>query len=181
MKKALIPIFIILFAMPSFGQRFITKTGKVRFYSDAPLEKIEAVNNTVNCAMDTQSGFFVVKILMQSFVFEKQLMQEHFNEEYVESDKFPNAFFKGQVQNLKQINFKKEGIYPVTIAGQMTIHGKTQPVKATGTFTISKGAILASGKFPIKISDYGISIPGAVMGKISENVEIYVHFNLKPL
>jgi len=181
MKRLLIPVFIILFALPSFGQRFITKTGNISFFSDAPLEKIEAKNDQVNCALDTQSGFFVVQVLMRSFVFEKALMQEHFNEEYVESDRYPTAVFKGKVQNMQQINFSKPGTYPAVIVGQMTIHGHTQQVKATGSFTISKDLINASAKFPIKLANYGISIPSIVAGKIADELEINTDFQLKPL
>jgi len=181
MKKMILISFVLLAAQAATAQRYITKTGRVSFYSDAPLEKIEAVNHQVNCALDTRSGFFVVKILMRSFVFEKALMQEHFNEEYVESDKYPNAFFKGKVMTLKEIDFSKPGIYPAEIEGEMTIHGKTRKMKAKGTFTVSKDGILVKGKFPLKIADYGISVPGAVTGKIAEVVEIRTDLFLKPL
>ncbi len=181
MKKVILFVFILLMANTSFAQRYLSKTGSVSFYSDAPLEKIEAKNHQVDCALDTQSGFFVVKILMRSFIFEKALMQEHFNEDYVESDKFPNAFFKGKIVNLKDINFSKPGIYPAVIRGQMTIHGVTMPVKAEGTFTISKNGILARAKFPLKIGDYGISIPDLVTDKIAKEMEISTDIQLKPL
>lgn len=181
MKKIVLIIFVLLMTNTSFAQRYLSKTGSVSFYSDAPLEKIEAQNHQVNCALDTQSGFFVVKILMRSFIFEKALMQEHFNEDYVESDKFPNAFFKGKIVNLKDINFSKSGIYPAVIEGQMTIHGITQSVKAKGTFTISKNGILARAKFPLKIGNYGISIPDVLTGKIATEVEISTNIHLKPL
>ena len=181
MKKAVLIVFILLIVNTSFGQRYLSKTGRVSFYSDAPLEKIEAKNHQVNCALDTKSGFFVVKILMRSFIFEKALMQEHFNEDYVESNKFPNAFFKGKITNLKEINFSKPGIYPAVIEGQMTIHGITRPVKAEGTFTISENGILARAKFSLKIKDYGISIPDVVTGKIARKMEISTDIHLKPL
>lgn len=181
MKKIVLFIIILLIANTSFAQRYLTKTGSISFYSDAPLEKIEAHNHQVNCALDAKSGFFVVKVLMRSFIFEKALMQEHFNEDYVESDKFPNAFFKGKIINLKDINFSKPGTYPAVIEGQMTIHGITSPVKAKGTFTISKSGILAQSKFPLKLKNYGISIPHVVAGKIAENLEITVDIKLKPL
>ncbi len=181
MKKIILFVFILLTVNTSFAQRYLSKTGSVSFYSDAPLEKIEAQNHQVNCALDTKSGFFVVKILMRSFIFEKALMQEHFNEDYVESDKFPNAFFKGKIINLKDIDFSKPGIYPAVIEGQMTIHGVTQNVKAKGTFTISKKGILAQAKFPLKIKNYGISIPDVVAGKIAENMEITTDILLRPL
>ena len=181
MKKIIFFTFILLAAQVVSAQRYMTKTGKVSFYSDAPLEKIEAVNHQVNCAIDTHSGFFVVKILMRSFVFEKALMQEHFNEEYVESDKYPNAFFKGKITNLKEIDFSRPGTYPAVIEGEMALHGKTNKMIAKGTFTVSKAGIRVQGKFPLKIADYGISVPGAVTGKIAEVMQIRTDLFLKPL
>ncbi len=181
MKKIVLSLILLSAFHVVHAQRYITKTGYVSFYSDTPMEKIEAQNHEVNCAMDTGSGFFVVKILMRSFLFEKALMQEHFNEEYVESDKYPNAFFKGKVTNLKEIGFSKPGTYPAVIEGEMTIHGKTNKMKAKGTFIVSKEGIRVQGKFPLKIADYGISVPGAVTGKIAEVMEITTDFHLKPL
>ena len=181
MKRLLIPAFVLLFALPTYAQRYITKNGFISFYSAAPLETIEAKNDQVNCALDTQSGFFVVKALMRAFVFEKALMQEHFNEEYVESAKFPNALFSGKVQNIKDINFSKPGTYPAVIEGKLTIHGITNPVTAKGTFTVANGSIAGTAKFPIKIGDYGISIPAPVGGKIAKTVLITVEVHLNPM
>ncbi len=181
MKKSILSILLVILVTPLFAQRYMTKAGQVSFYSDAPLEKIEALNKQVNCAMDTESGLFVVKILMRSFVFEKALMQEHFNEEYVESDKYPNATFKGKIVNLKDIKFSSPGAYPATIEGDLTIHGKTRPVKVKGVFTVTNDGIIARARFYLKIGDYGISIPGAVTGKIAEKVEITPDIYLKPL
>ena len=118
---------------------------------------------------------------MRSFVFEKALMQEHFNEEYVESDKYPNAFFKGKITNLKEIDFSRPGTYPAVIEGEMALHGKTNKMIAKGTFTVSKAGIRVQGKFPLKIADYGISVPGAVTGKIAEVMQIRTDLFLKPL
>ena len=180
MKKLLIPAFVLLFTLTAQAQRYITKNGFISFYSTAPLENIEADNNQVNCALDTQSGFFVVKVLMRAFVFEKALMQEHFNEEYVESAKYPNAFFKGKVQNMKDINFSKPGTYPAVIKGKLTIRGITNPVTAKGTFTVAKGSITGKAKFPITIGDYGITIPAPVVGKIAKTLTITVKMHLTP-
>jgi len=181
MKKLFIAAFVLLLAVPTYAQRYITKNGFISFYSSAPLETIEAKNDQVNCALDTQSGFFVVKALMRAFVFEKALMQEHFNEEYVESAKYPNSLFSGKVTNIKDINFYKPGTYQAIIEGKLTIHGITNPVTAKGTFTVANGSIIGEAKFPIKIGDYGISIPAPVVGKIAKTVTITVNVHLNPL
>ena len=107
MKVIYIGIMLVIVTSLSLNaQKYITKTGFIRFYSDAPLEKIEALNRQVNAALDITSGDLVFKVLMKSFHFEKALMQEHFNENYVESDKYPNAEFRGKITNLKDISFQ---------------------------------------------------------------------------
>lgn len=174
-------ILFVLLSVSVSGQRYITKTGYIRFYSDAPMEKIEANNRQVNSAFDIATGDFVFKVLMKSFVFEKALMQEHFNENYVESDKFPSADFKGKITNLKEINLGKDGTYPAVVEGKLTIHGVTKDVKTTGTFEVKAGKILGKSKFNILLSDYNVSIPGAVVKNISNTVEISVDVILEKI
>lgn len=180
-KTGILLLIITAFFASASAQKYITKTGKISFYSDGPLEKIEAHNSQVNSALDTESGVIVFKVLMKSFIFEKALMQEHFNENYVESDKFPNATLKGKVSNAREIDFSKNGDYNATIEGDLTIHGITQKVKEKGVFTVSDNGIHGTSKFMIKLADYDISIPGAVTGKIAEEIEITVDVDLAPL
>ncbi len=159
--------------------KYITKNGKVSFYSDAPLEKIEAKNNQLNAAIDANSGEVFFKVLIKSFIFEKALMQEHFNENYMESDQFPTATYKGTITNLKDIDFSKAGKQEAEVDGKLTIHGVTKDVKTKGTINIIKDGISIYVKFKIQIKDYDIKIPGAVAGKIAEEVEITVDADLK--
>ncbi|MFK5857462.1 MAG: YceI family protein [Bacteroidota bacterium] len=182
MKKITLLIFVLTtIILTSNAQQYITKSGNITFYSDGPLEKIEARNNQVNSALNTKTGDFVFKVLMKSFVFEKALMQEHFNENYVESDKFPVATFKGKVTNISSAEFSEQGKYNAIIKGELTIHGIKKQVEATGSFEVAKNSIVGESKFHIVLSDYDISIPGAVTGKIAEEIEISVNINLKPL
>jgi polyisoprenoid-binding protein YceI len=118
---------------------------------------------------------------MKSFVFEKALMQEHFNENYVESDKFPNATFKGKVTNMDEVEFSMPGSYNATIEGELTIHGITQKISAEGIFQVKTDKIDGKAKFNLAIADYDISIPGAVAGKIADVVEINVDVELTEL
>lgn len=180
-KFFLILVVFVLTTETTFSQRYITKNAHIWFYSEAPLETIEAHNNNVNAALDIKTGDFVFKVLLKSFIFEKALMQEHFNENYVESDKFPTSIFKGKVLNVSSINFAKEGTYEADVSGELTIHGITKQVASSGTFTIKSGTIHGKSKFKIEIMDYGISIPGAVAGKIAEEVEINVDMIMKEL
>ncbi len=184
MKKPafLFILLMILFsAMQSSAQKYITKNGKISFYSDAPTEKIEAHNNQVNSALDISTGDFVFKVLMKSFQFEKALMQEHFNENYVESDKFPNAIFKGKITNLDQIDWASEGKYTAEIEGELTIHGVTQKISETGNFEVNKNVINGYAVFYIFVADYNIKIPQAVITNIAEKIEIKVEISLNPL
>jgi polyisoprenoid-binding protein YceI len=178
MKRIILLILIITVGYTANAQKFLTKTGNIRFFSDAPLEKIEAGNRQVNAALDIATGDFIFKVLMKSFEFEKALMQEHFNENYIESDKFPNATLLAKISNIKEVNLTKDGVYPVTIEGKLTIHGVTKLIKETGTLEVKQGKIIGKSKFRIMLPDYKIDIPGAVVKNISKTVEITVEVTL---
>lgn len=160
------------------GQKYMTKTGHIKFYSEAPAEKIEAHNRQVNCALDASSGNIVFKILIKSFEFEKALMQEHFNENYLESDKYPNATFTGKVDNLNEIDFSKDGEYKTHTSGTMTIHGVSKEVKIDGVFTIKGNALSGKSVFMIAVKDYNIKIPNTVVNNIAEEVQVTVDLSL---
>lgn len=182
MKKLILTVLCMLaVSFAAKAQKFITKTGHIKFYSDSPLEKIEAHNRQVNAALDAATGDFVFKVLMKSFEFEKALMQEHFNENYVESDKYPNALFTGKVTNISDVNVSSDGVYEVMVEGKLTLHGVTQPVKEKGSFEVKGGKLLGKSKFNIALSDYNIKIPGAVTNNISKAIEITVEVNLEKL
>ncbi|MCF8229264.1 MAG: YceI family protein [Bacteroidales bacterium] len=165
----------------AFAQRFVTKTGHIKFYSDTPVETIEAHNRQVNSALDIESGDFVFKVLMRGFEFEKALMQEHFNENYVESHKYPNATFVGKIMNPKEIDFGKEGTYGTTVEGDLTIHGVTRKIQEKGTFTVRGDKIIGKAKFKVLVDDYDIKIPKAVIENIAEEIEITVDVELDKL
>jgi hypothetical protein len=175
--------FLLLFVCISpltEAQKNTTNSGKISFFSEAPLENIEASNNPVYCAYDSSTGFIFFQVRMRKFEFEKTLMQKHFNENYVESDIYPYARFEGQVINHEEINHSKNGKYKAVVMGKLTIHGKTQTVKETGIFEIKGSHIKASTKFNILVKDYDIKIPRAVIKNIAEEVEVHVNITLKP-
>ncbi|MHC1777357.1 MAG: YceI family protein [Lentimicrobium sp.] len=163
------------------AQKYITKTGHIRFFSSTPVEDIEAHNRQVNSALDQQTGDFVFKVLMKSFQFEKALMQEHFNENYVESDKFPNATFTGKVANISDIDFGKNGIYSTNIEGDLTIKGVTKKVSEKGTFEVKDGKVKGISTFNLLLADFGIKIPNTVANNISKTIQIDVDVNLEKL
>ena len=120
-KNAITLLVLVLSASISFAQsKFYTKTGKISFYSKAPLEEIEGKNKTVTAVLDSKSGALQFAVQMKGFEFEKQLMQQHFNENYVESDKYPKAEFKGTVTNNSEINYSKDGSYTAKVKGKLT-------------------------------------------------------------
>jgi polyisoprenoid-binding protein YceI len=161
------------------AQKYMTKNGNISFFSETPMETIKADNNQVNAALDTQTGDIVFKVLIMSFQFPKALMQEHFNENYMESDKFPNATFRGKVTNLSGIDFSREGTYDAEIEGDMTIHGITKSISEKGTFTVEPGdKIHGHSKYPVKVADYNIKIPGTVINNIAETIEVTVDIEL---
>jgi polyisoprenoid-binding protein YceI len=179
MKKIAGLLLLIFFCAGGVNaQKFVTKTGMIRFYSDAPAEKIEAINRQVNAALDVSTGSLVFNVLMKSFTFEKALMQEHFNEKYVESDKFPTATLVGTVINIKDVNFAKNGSYPVIVEGKLTLHGVTKQITEKGTISVANGTVTAMSVINILLSDYGITIPDMVVSKLSNKIEITVNLVL---
>jgi len=182
-KKNLIALAaLVLVATTADAQdRYFTKTGKIEFTSKAPLEDIEAKNKTVTAVLDTKTGAMQFSLQMKGFEFEKALMQEHFNENYVESSKYPKAEFKGNVVNNSAVNYAKDGTYNVNVKGKLTLHGVTKDVEAPGTIKVNGGKIDATSTFNIQLSDYNISIPSVVKDKISNNIKITVDTKLEPL
>jgi hypothetical protein len=161
--------------------KFFTKTGNIYFNCTGGIEKIEATNNSVTCVIDSKSGEMQFAVQMKGFEFEKALMQEHFNENYAESEKFPRAVFAGSISNNKEVNYKKDGTYSAKVKGKLTIHGETKDVTATGNVVIKKGAVSMHSAFSIQLSDYKIAIPSVVKDKISNDTKITVDCSLDAL
>lgn len=175
MKKIfIVSIVCIAASLQANAQRYFTKNGFISFYSKAPLENIEAENNQVMSVLNTQTGDLQFSVLIKSFHFEKALMEEHFNENYMESNKFPKATFKGVIADISKVSFDKDGQYPVSVSGDLTMHGVTKKVKANGTVQVKSGKISAESTFFVKLADYQVSIPKLVKDNIAESVEIKV-------
>jgi YceI-like domain len=167
-------IVMLLSTQLAFGQKYFSKTGKISFKSEASMEKIEAQNASASTALDINSGNLEWAVLIQGFKFEKALMQEHFNENYMESATYPKAKFKGKIDNITDVNFLKDGIYNVTATGQLEMHGITKPVTTKGVITVRGGVISAKSNFSVLLADYGITIPKLVADNISKTVDITV-------
>jgi len=182
MKKFTIILATILFtATMANAQRYMTKGGTIKFFSDTPMEKIEGINHQVNSALDFATGNFVFKALVHGFEFEKALMQEHFNENYMESEKFPNTTFSGKITNIKDVNLGKDGVYKVVAEGDLSMHGVTNKVKVNGTLEVNGGKVLGKATFNVAPKDYNITIPSAVIKNISEAIQVDVNISLDKL
>ncbi len=173
-------LFLVCANIANAQSNFFTKTGTVSFLSKTPLENIQGINKKSRCILNTDTGQIDIALLQKAFEFEKALLMEHYNENYVESDKFPKATFKGKIENLSAINFKKDGIYNANISGDLTMHGVTKNVVTPAVFTVKNGNLSAHALFSILLADYKIAIPAAVKDKISSDIKITVDVNLEP-
>lgn len=178
MKTKIILLQLFLFVCFANAQeRFLTKTGKINFYSKAPLEDITADNAKVLSIIDTSTGAMAIQIVMKEFQFKKALMQEHFNENYVESDKFPNATFKGKILNFENINEAKS---EYIVKGTLTIHGVSKETEIKANFIKTDTNILVDGNFMVALKDFDIKIPKIVFMNIAENIKVTFDFKHQP-
>ena len=177
-KNKIFTCTMLLFASfaASAADKMVSTKTHVRFFSTTPIENIEANNYASMSTYNIKTGEGVAVVPIQSFEFEKTLMQEHFNgAQYMNSKEFPNAKIKGKLTNLKAINFKKDGTYPVTITGEMTIKGKTKPVTQSGIVEVKGKVVTVTGKFFITLADYGILVgSSSPTSKIADKVEVSV-------
>ncbi|WP_215223583.1 YceI family protein [Echinicola shivajiensis] len=176
MKAYLIALMLWLIASPLCGQSFRTVSSEVSFFSSAPLEDIKANNEEVIGVFNADKGAIAFVVQIKGFQFAKSLMQEHFNENFMESEKYPRATFEGKVLDY---NLTESGEQQARVEGTMTIHGESQEMEATGTFEKRVDEIIMKAIFPISLEDYNISIPKILFQKIAEEVEVTVQFKFK--
>jgi polyisoprenoid-binding protein YceI len=169
-------------AAAAASSKFFTKTGKAYFSATSSMEKIEATTNKATAVIDLTAGKIEVKLLVKTFHFEKASMEEHFNENYMESGKYPNAGFVGDITDAKSVNLAKDGSYPVKVKGKLTMHNVSRDVETTATLTVKSGAVVsAKSELVAKMADFKIDIPGAVKEKIAKEAKISLDFALAPL
>ncbi|MCU0345615.1 MAG: YceI family protein [Saprospiraceae bacterium] len=176
MKNLKLAVLAILIGAPILlsAQRIFTKNANVHFdaTSNKSLEEVDAKTNTGTLVIDAGTGAVEAAVLMKSFQFEKALMQEHFNENYVESTKFPKATFKGKIADQSKVNFKQDGTYNISVAGNLTMHGVTKPVTAPATITVKGGKVSAQTNFTLALADYDVAIPSLVADKVAKVVKV---------
>jgi hypothetical protein len=172
-KYILTTVFALGSLAAAFGQIYIGKATEVSFFSTAPLENITAINKSTRPILNTSTNDVMVKISIQGFTFAKPLMQEHFNENYMEIEKYPDATFKGKI--VEKIDWTKDGTHNVTIMGKLMIHGVEKERTLNATMVIKGGEITVDSKFNVALKDHNITVPELVFQKIAETVEVKLH------
>jgi polyisoprenoid-binding protein YceI len=152
--------------------------GIISFFSKTPLEDIDAISKKATIVIKTTTNDIQVGVPMISFKFKKPLMEEHFNENYVETDKYPTCTFKGKINEV--IDYSKEGEYAVTVKGIMDLHGVQKEIEAPGTITVKGKEISVTSTFKVKVADYNIKVPSLYVKNIAEIVDIKVQSVLEP-
>jgi hypothetical protein len=182
MKRLLFLLIPTLLASagPAMAQRYLTKTGRVTFFSASPIEDIEAQNQQAGAMIDLGSGQVAFSIPIRSFTFKRTLMQEHFNENYLESDKFPKATFSGKILGASAATLS-QGPQKVTVEGDLTIHGVTHHVTVPGVVALKNNQLQATATFSVAPADYKIEIPLLVRDKIARIVSVRVALACDPV
>lgn len=182
MKKIIFLYLLLAFGVQvSFAQKYMTRTGQIIFDASTVLENIHAVNNESAAIVDIKTGSVVMQTLIQGFKMEKALMQEHFNEDYMESSRIPRATFKGNILNVDNINVRSEAPQTVYIKGDLIIHGVSHNITVPATLQMVDGELSVKANFKIKPADYNITIPALVRDKIAKIVNVTVTARLKKM
>lgn len=179
MKRILFCLILVLPAWQGMhAQRYKTATGHIWFSSVSPLETIEAHNRQVIALLDKSSGAIAYKVIMKSFEFKKAAMQDHFNTQYLHTDKYPNATFDGRFTDPSAIRYDKDGTYNIEAEGKLSIHGVTKEIKEKGSVTVKGKTVTTSSTFTINLDDYNVTIPSNYVNNISRTITIHVDCSL---
>ncbi|OIQ17693.1 MAG: hypothetical protein BM557_08375 [Flavobacterium sp. MedPE-SWcel] len=177
-KKNFILLLVVLLPALFYGQKYITRTGSLKFEASVPaFEEVAAENKSVSAALNASNGDMAVLALMKGFRFKVALMEEHFNESYAETDKYPKATFKGKIVDL-DVTKLSEKPQKLTIKGELTLHGKTKQITDVANVSMSKEGVIITGDFTVKPADFDIKIPRVVRKKVADTVSIYYNLSL---
>ena len=176
-QRTLILLIWCMMAIPALAQSniFSTNKGGVTFFSSAPLEDIEAKNNKAISLINTGTNEIAVRVPIKQFEFRNRLMQEHFNENYMESEKYPHATFKGKFN--ERIDFQSPGTYDVSATGTLNIHGVSQKRTLKGKLTIDDSGMNLITNFDVLLADHRIKVPSIVFNKIAEKIAVTTAFS----
>lgn len=176
--KKLILIIAILLGHTIYAQKYFTRTGTTEFKASvAAFEPVEAVNKSTSVVLKADSGEIAALLLMKAFRFKVALMQEHFNENYMDSDQFPKATFKGKIIDFDHTVTSGKKTY--TIEGALTVRGVTKKIKTTAQIEHHGATMRLTSTFSVTPQDFDIKIPSIVRKKIAEKINVYLDYELK--
>ncbi len=176
MKHWLITAVTLVLTSSSYAQKFVSSRSSISFFSEATLENITAENKKGASIFNPSTAEIVFSVPIREFQFAKKLMQEHFNEKYMESDKYPKAMFQGKVTEFNpQLESQKS-----RAQGKLTIHGVTRDVDVAGTIERKDQNYIIKASFPVRLADYKIEIPQILWQNVAEQVEVKIEFEYKP-
>jgi len=178
MKQFLIFLLLMTYCgLISAQSRYRTTTGEIRFNASTPLEDIDAVNNQVNAIINAESGDFAVVLLIRDFRFRRKLMQEHFNENFMETDAYPKAYFRGRIAGFPERMQTSEPT-ELRVDGELTIHGVSRRVETTAILNQSGDKLKMSSGFIVKPENHRIKVPRILFNKIAEEVKVDVNLEM---
>lgn len=179
MKKSIILSLLILSSINTFAQKMTTKTGKITFEASVPaFEEVKAKNESATVVLNSATGEIASLALIKGFRFKVALMEEHFNENYMESDTYPKATFKGKIDNFDASKLTATA-QTYTVKGKMEMHGKTKEITITASIKKSGDGIEIDSNFTLNTDDYGIEIPSVVSKKVSKKVSVRLDATVK--
>ena len=179
MKKiGLIIAALFIFLVKGQSQIYMSDSCSVAFFSATSAENIDAENKISKLVMSSGTGDIQISISNQDFIFKSKLMQEHFNEDYMESDKYPHTVFKGKVN--EKVDYAKDGTTSVTVTGSMNMHGVIKTITIPGYITVKGGNLHVNAKFDLKMADYNMKIPSVLGTNVAEQVAITLSAYMKP-
>ena len=178
--KKLLALTLLSLSLTTFAQdRMTTKTGKITFEASVPaFEEVKGKNDNVTCVLVPKTGDFASLVLIKGFKFKLALMEEHFNENYMNSDTYPKSTFKGKIQNFDAAALTSTA-KEYTIKGKLELHGKTNDLTTTAKIRKTDNGIEIISNFTVNASDYDIEIPSVVKSKVSNKVNVKTEFTVK--
>lgn len=175
MKTIFLSVFLLLVVTRISAQNYVAPQGKIHFHSSAPLEDIDAISSEGNLLLNNATKKVTAKVEMKSFAFKKALMQQHFNDSYIESDKYPYGILEAEI--METVPFKKDGVYKITLKGTFEVHGVKQQRLIYGKLTIKDGQPeKAFAEFEVRLKDHDIKVPTIVVMHIAEVIKVDVNF-----
>lgn len=180
MLRKLFLLVLFTASVNAFAQeKFISKNSYISFYSSTPLEDILGESNEAVSILNAETGEVAFQALMTTFHFKKALMEEHFNENFIESDKYPKSKFNGKIENFNK-DMLKSPVANISVTGQLSVHGVEKTITVPGTLGLENGKLVGTSKFMVVPEDYGITIPSLVRDKIGKQMEVTVKANYVP-